>query len=77
MIQLGARQARYFGKTKTGFQIKLIATVANLMLIAAASGRASSNALIFALPVAMALLTIGWLADPARLLKLAPSRPGF
>jgi hypothetical protein len=77
MIQLGARQARYFGKTKTGFQIALIATVANLMLVAAASGRASSDALIFALLVAMALLTIGWLADPARLLRLAPSRPGF
>ncbi len=77
MIQLGARQARYFGKTKTGFQIALIATVANLMLVAAASGRASSDALIFVLLVAIALPTIGWLADPVRLLKLAPSRPGF
>jgi hypothetical protein len=77
MIQLGARQARYFGKTKTGFQIALIATVANLMLVAAASGRASFDALIFALLVGMASLTIWWLADPARLLKSAPSRPGF
>jgi hypothetical protein len=77
MIQLGARQAKYFGKAKTGFQIALIATVANLMLVAAASGRASSDALIFALLVGMSSLTIGWLADPARLLKRAPSRPGF
>jgi hypothetical protein len=77
LIALGARQARYFGKTKTGFQIALIATVANLMLVAAASGRASSDALIFALLVGMASLPIWWLADPAQLLKLAPSRPGL
>jgi hypothetical protein len=31
-IQLGARQARYFGKAKLAFQIAMVATVANLTL---------------------------------------------
>ena len=77
MIQLGARQAKYFGKTKTGFQIALIATVANLMLVAATSGRASSGALVFVLLAAMASLGMGWLIDQLKPLQVAPSRPGF
>jgi len=77
MIQLGARQAKYFGKTKTAFQIALIATVANLMLIAAVSGRASSGAWVVALLFAMASLGIGSLMDQAKSLEMAPSRPGF
>ncbi len=77
MIQLGARQAKYFGKAKTGFQIALIATVANLMLVAAASGRASSGALVFALLTGMVLLAAWSTIDPARPLEVAPSRPGF
>lgn len=32
LVQLGARQARYLGKAKTGFQIMMLATVANLTL---------------------------------------------
>jgi transposase len=39
MIQLGGRQARYFGLSKTGLQWRLLAVVANLTLAVAASGR--------------------------------------
>jgi hypothetical protein len=34
MMQLGVRQARYFGRTKTLFQLLIAATVANLTLVA-------------------------------------------
>ena len=33
LVQLGMRQARYFGKVKTRFQLLMAATVANLTLI--------------------------------------------
>ena len=35
LVQLGIRQARYFGRAKTKFQLYLAATVANLTLVAA------------------------------------------
>jgi len=35
LVQLGIRQARYFGQVKTHFQLLLAATVANLTLVAA------------------------------------------
>lgn len=35
MVQLGIRQARYFGRDKTLFQALMVATVANLTLVAA------------------------------------------
>ena len=35
LVQLGIRQARYFGRVKTRFQLYLAATVANLTLVAA------------------------------------------
>ncbi|HEX6350938.1 MAG TPA: IS1182 family transposase [Candidatus Dormibacteraeota bacterium] len=35
MVQLGVRQARYFGRAKTLFQALMVATVANLTLVAA------------------------------------------
>ena len=38
LVQLGIRQARYFGRTKTRFQLYLAATVANLTLVAAKAG---------------------------------------
>jgi hypothetical protein len=38
MVQLGVRQARYFGRTKTLFQALLAATVANFTLIARKTG---------------------------------------
>jgi hypothetical protein len=37
LVQLGIRQARYFGRTKTLFQLSLAAAVANLTLLAARS----------------------------------------
>ena len=38
LVQLGIRQARYFGRTKTRFQVYLAATVANLTLVAGKAG---------------------------------------
>ena len=38
LVQLGVRQARYFGRSKTKFQLYLAATVANLTLVAAKAG---------------------------------------
>ncbi len=38
LMQLGARQARYFGRTKTRFQLLMSATVANLTLVARRTG---------------------------------------
>ena len=38
LVQLGIRQARYFGWVKTKFQLYLAATVANLTLVAARAG---------------------------------------
>jgi transposase len=38
LVQLGIRQARYFGRVKTHFQLLLAATVANLTLVAARMG---------------------------------------
>ena len=38
LVQLGIRQARYFGRAKTRFQLYLAATVANLTLLAGKAG---------------------------------------
>jgi Transposase DDE domain/Transposase domain (DUF772) len=38
LMQLGVRQGRYFGRTKTLFQLLLAATVANLTLVATGAG---------------------------------------
>jgi len=43
LVQLGIRQARYFGRTKTLFQLCLAATVANLTLLAATSNPLSGD----------------------------------
>jgi hypothetical protein len=39
LVQLGIRQARYFGRQKTLFQLLMAATVANLTLIATKTGQ--------------------------------------
>ena len=39
LVQLGIRQARYFGRKKTLFQLLMAATVANLTLIATQTGQ--------------------------------------
>jgi hypothetical protein len=77
LVQLGIRQAKYFGKAKTEFQIALAATVANLMLVAAVSGATSSAALALALLVGIAPLGLRWLTAQKGPLEMAPSRPGF
>ena len=38
LVQLGIRQARYFGRAKTQFQLYLAATVANLTLMSSKTG---------------------------------------
>jgi hypothetical protein len=43
LAQLGIRQARYFGRTKTLFQVCLAAAVANLTVLAATSSAASTG----------------------------------
>ena len=43
LVQLGIRQARYFGRVKTKFQLYLAATVANLTLVAGKIGRSGST----------------------------------
>ena len=40
LVQLGIRQARYFGRVRTRFQLYLAATVANLTLVAGKVGLA-------------------------------------
>ena len=43
LVQLGIRQARYFGRAKTKFQLYLAATVANLTLVATKAGRPAAT----------------------------------
>ena len=43
LVQLGIRQARYFGRVKTRFQLYLAATVANLTLVLGNIGRSGST----------------------------------
>ena len=43
LVQLGIRQARYFGRAKTKFQLYLAATVANLTLVAGKLGLTDGN----------------------------------
>ncbi|MFZ2090061.1 MAG: IS1182 family transposase [Desulfobaccales bacterium] len=43
LVQLGIRQARYFGRQKTLFQLLMTATVANLTLIATKTGQMSTK----------------------------------
>ena len=45
LVQLGIRQARYFGRTKTLFQLGLAAAVANLTLLVATSNALSESGL--------------------------------
>ena len=42
LVQLGIRQARYFGRAKTRFQLYLAATVVNLTLVAGKEGLAGN-----------------------------------
>jgi hypothetical protein len=67
LVQLGIRQARYFGRHKTLFQLLFVATVANLTLVAGHAAKGTPATGIRALSSA--------LLDTVRRLS-APIRPG-
>lgn len=57
LVRLGIRQSRYFGKTKTRFQVIMAAIVANLSLVVAFCHREQKLAMNTNDPVIQALLT--------------------
>jgi DDE family transposase/transposase-like protein DUF772 len=74
MVQLGIRQARYFGRRKTLFQVLLAATVANLTLVASQAVRGTAPTGIRAL---VSALTAGFRRlSPAVRLPGRPAGPG-
>jgi hypothetical protein len=77
MVQLGARQAKYFGKQKVGFQIALIATVANLGLVGLARTPLDGPAVATALALWGTFATLSAISLATRRLQMAPSRPGL
>ena len=90
LMQLGMRQARYFGKVKTQYQLLMAATVANLTLVATKVGlmrvRGSRRNHLFAPFLSTAIAFIAVLcfsiADnieltPQNVLRRTPFRPGF
>ena len=93
LVQLGIRQARYFGRAKTRFQLYLAATVANLTLTAAKEGipvkTGAFSGVGFAPIAGIAIFSIisgaGWLGQlqilipltSASLPKTLPSAWGF
>ena len=91
LVQLGIRNARYFGKKKIGFQVALAATVANLSLLAGLrtapgalwAGIGARWARCRALPALGTPFGTSWRPYPLTFstkilgLQMAPSRPGF
>ena len=66
LVQLGIRQSRYFGRSKTRFQLLLAATVANLTLVAAKAGMTGDtdhgpNALVTGIVDSAANASAAWL----------------
>ena len=57
LVRLGIRQSRYFGKTKTRFQVIMAAVVANLSLVVGFCRREQKPAMNTSDPVIQALLT--------------------
>ena len=88
LVQLGIRQARYFGRAKTKFQVYLAATVANLTLLASQIGvfedpenddcsLATGDAVVGDRDVVRHLLPtwmLAWLRSPPVALSLFPAR---
>jgi hypothetical protein len=74
LVQLGIRQARYVGRTKTLFQVCLAAAVANLTLIAATSNPSSRSGLE---ALGWSLMLLGVILSLSRLLQSLPSVPRF
>ena len=66
LVQLGMRQARYFGQAKTLFQLLIAATVANLTLVAGKVGvmgeGASENRSLFS-ALFLAVISKTWWND--------------
>jgi hypothetical protein len=68
LVQLGIRQARYFGRTKILFQVCLVAAVANLTLLAATSNAVSVSGsaafgwsmMLFAAMLSLSTLLLGF-----------------
>jgi hypothetical protein len=68
LVQLGIRQARYVGRTKTVFQVCLAAAVANLTLVAASTNALSDSGsdglgrflTVWAAPVSLCRLLLGF-----------------
>jgi transposase len=63
LVQLGIRQARYFGRTKTRFQLLMAAAVANLTLLAT-TGTAAGDPIV--VPGAVFALLVALLATRSR-----------
>ena len=80
LVQLGIRQAKYFGSAKVGFQVALAATVANLGLVAALgveAGALDSVRSAVAVVCVAAPLALMRSVEPYGFAEMAPSRPGF
>ena len=93
LVQLGVRQARYFGRTKTLFQLLMAAAVANLTLVAGKVGRMggiyagitsrSADSSLAAIPTAWwsaILAGQSWVVDPDYFgftTLIAPRQRGF
>jgi hypothetical protein len=84
LVQLGIRQARYIGRTKTLFQVCLAAAVANLTLVAANSDAASGDqvqlgvqlwlvlTLLVVLLTILSLIVSSAMMIPASMTRLTP-----
>jgi hypothetical protein len=70
LVQLGIRQARYFGRTKTAFQVLMAAAVANLTYLAATAPASDSSLPVVGFAVALlglCLTLAGTSLGPSRL----------
>ena len=89
LVQLGIRQARYFGRTKTLFQVRLAAAVANLTLLATTSamlniaGLHTAELPILAIATLLSLILVASLVAAAvdaftlNAHRLRPTAPDF
>jgi len=73
LVQLGIRQARHVGQTKTLFQVCLAAAVANLTLLAPNSDVPSETGSGWPLMLLVPLLTLSGLPSPFGLTLFRPS----
>jgi transposase len=65
LVQLGIRQARYFGRAKTLFQLAMAAAVANLTLVMTRAAPDASSALLAATLFAFCLLLVSPPSPPS------------